>query len=553
MKVEPGLVSVKDLLLKVHSGECSLWLPSFQRRFVWYPEDVKSFLESLFKGNPVGILLLWRSRNPGTSDPFALRVLVGEGKSSENYLIVDGQQRILSLLLLLNGWRVKVGNMDYTKQPISFNPTKYVLEVGRRGLDLSEGTRAHLGLEDADRLKRKYASEYVIKLLDLCERISSYKIPVYFMDLDDEKSPLERAAEIFILANRAGQRITNVELMLSYVSGALIPEASSIIRRSYDELQVEFRELDSNALIRYSFGDGLNLKQRQIDDVERFRSAVRGLAAQVDLTGRSVLSRGLEESIPFFRSAIGLVRRCIGNAAPYFLTTQLSLVVLATYMRSRGYRDPGKVPEADVEAARDWLVLVNFHGYYSANPSGRLQKDIEAVRDSSGPFPFDNLLSNIKETRGGATSITSSHISRGLEADMLRRSGQPYLFILYTALCLSGASDWEGTLIRELGPESLARHHIFPRNIFRTVGDEEGYVSGIGNITLISPALNSELSDKPPVEYLHQYEEELQRHFIPTDRELWGRDRFEEFCEKRAELVHSFLKGRMPKVVGLRS
>jgi hypothetical protein len=53
------------------------------------------------------------------------------------------------------------------------------------------------------------------------------------------------------------------------------------------------------------------------------------------LTGRSVLSRALEETNPFFRSAIGLVRRCIGIAAPSFLTTQLSLVVLAPYMRSR--------------------------------------------------------------------------------------------------------------------------------------------------------------------------------------------------------------------------
>jgi hypothetical protein len=78
---------------------------------------------------------------------------------------------------------------------------------------------------------------------------------------------------------------------------------------------------------------------------------------------------------------------------------------------------------------------------------------------------------------------------RDLEADLLRRSGQPYLFTLYIALCLSGASDWEGTLIRELGPESLARYHLFPRNLFRTVGEEEGYVSGIGNISLISPAL----------------------------------------------------------------
>jgi hypothetical protein len=549
MKAEPGLVSVKDLLLKARSGDWSLWLPSFQRRFVWDSVDIKAFFDSLLKGNPVGILLFWRSKSPKDSDPFALRVLLGEGKSSENYLIVDGQQRILSLLLLLNGWHVKVGDMEYTRQPISFNPTKFVLEAGKRGLDLSEGMRTHLGLEDMDALKRKYVGEYVDRLLGLCEKIASYRIPVYFIDLDDERSPLERAAEIFILANRAGQRITNVELMLSYVSGVLIPEASSIIGRSYDELQAEFKELDSNALIRYSFGVGLDLKQRQIDDVERLRSAVRGLAAQVDLTGRSVLARGLEESIPFFRSAIGLVRRCIGNAAPYFLTTQLSLVILATYMHSRAYRDPGRVPEADVEAVRDWLVLVNFHGYYSANPSGRLQKDIETVKDTSGPFPFDDLVSNIKETRGGATAITVSHIMRGLDADLLRRSGQPYLFVLYTALCLSDASDWEGTLIRELGSESLARHHLFPRSFFRTVGEEEGLISGIGNITLISPSLNSELSDRPPAEYLHQYGEELRKHFIPEDRELWGKDRFEEFCERRAELIHSFLKERMPRVV----
>jgi hypothetical protein len=218
-------------------------------------------------------------------------------------------------------------------------------------------------------------------------------------------------------------------------------------------------------------------------------------------------------------------------------------------MHLRGYRDPGKVPEPDVEAIRDWLVLVNFHGYYSANPSGKLQKDIETVKGSSGPFPFDDLLSNIKDTRGGAMSITSSHILRGLDADLLRRSGQPYLFVLYTALCLSGASDWEGTLIRELGPESLARHHLFPRSLFRTVGEEEGLISGIGNITLISPSLNSELSDRPPAEYLHQYGDELRKHFIPEERELWGKDKFEEFCERRAELIHSFLKDRMPRVV----
>jgi len=163
MKVEPGLVSVKDLLLKAHSGDRSVWLPSFQRRFVWDPVNIKAFFDSLLKGNPVGILLLWRTKNPESSDPFVLRVLVGEGKSSENYLIADGQQRVLSLLLLLNVWHVKVGDMKYSREQISFNPTRYVLKVGKRGLDLSEGMRApsrpqgcgHSEEEVCERVRRK--------------------------------------------------------------------------------------------------------------------------------------------------------------------------------------------------------------------------------------------------------------------------------------------------------------------------------------------------------------------------------------------------------------
>jgi hypothetical protein len=135
--------------------------------------DIKAFLDSLFKGNPVAIILLWRSRNPEnplSSGSSSARVRA-RVESSENYLIVDGQQRVLSLLLLLNGWHVKIGDMEYAREPISFNPTKYVLEVSRRGLDLSEGMRVHLSLEGVDSLKRKHASEYVDKLLGLCERI----------------------------------------------------------------------------------------------------------------------------------------------------------------------------------------------------------------------------------------------------------------------------------------------------------------------------------------------------------------------------------------------
>jgi hypothetical protein len=123
------------------------------------------------------------------------------------------------------------------------------------------------------------------------------------------------------------------------------------------------------------------------------------------------------------------------------------------------------VPEAEVEAIRDWLVLVNSHRYYSANPSGRFQKDIETVKGSGGHFPSDDPLSNIKETRGGATTITTSHIMRGSRSRSVKavRTTLPPPS-LHDSLP-ERESDWERTLTRELGPESLARHRAFPRSI----------------------------------------------------------------------------------------
>jgi uncharacterized protein with ParB-like and HNH nuclease domain len=69
MKVEPDLVSVKDLLLKVHSGDWTLWLPSFQRRFVWDSVDIKAFLDSLFEGNQSGYFSYGGREAPKTQTP----------------------------------------------------------------------------------------------------------------------------------------------------------------------------------------------------------------------------------------------------------------------------------------------------------------------------------------------------------------------------------------------------------------------------------------------------------------------------------------------------
>lgn len=77
-------VSVAAAVDSVYAG---LWdVPPFQRRFAWRPQQACDLADSLWRGYPVGLILLWRPE-PHNHDTSRL-------------WIADGQQRLTSLCLL---------------------------------------------------------------------------------------------------------------------------------------------------------------------------------------------------------------------------------------------------------------------------------------------------------------------------------------------------------------------------------------------------------------------------------------------------------------------
>src|SRR5438046_1644131 len=89
-------LSIPDILTKVAAGQ--IRIPKFQRGFVWEPDRVAYLMDSIYKGYPIGSLLLWRTgeklkdeRNLG---PFELPS--PEANFPIDY-VLDGQQRLTSL------------------------------------------------------------------------------------------------------------------------------------------------------------------------------------------------------------------------------------------------------------------------------------------------------------------------------------------------------------------------------------------------------------------------------------------------------------------------
>lgn len=94
MSFDTTKTSLKDLLGDIHAGK--LQLPEFQRDYVWNEGDVRSLLESIAKGFPVGALL---TLERGGSIEFKPRGIEGTSVTTvaPEHLLLDGQQRMTSL------------------------------------------------------------------------------------------------------------------------------------------------------------------------------------------------------------------------------------------------------------------------------------------------------------------------------------------------------------------------------------------------------------------------------------------------------------------------
>ena len=104
--IETEAMNLRDFVRKLTDGE--FLIPSFQREFVWDPQDIIKLWDSLYRFYPIGSILYWNTdirlnihRNIGGD----LRTN-GRDKANERtewVYILDGQQRATALLISLFG------------------------------------------------------------------------------------------------------------------------------------------------------------------------------------------------------------------------------------------------------------------------------------------------------------------------------------------------------------------------------------------------------------------------------------------------------------------
>lgn len=510
-----------------------LRLPTIQRGFVWDAEEIKALLDSIIRGYPIGSIIMWKPNVEFPSIP-----LIGENNNTRPMYILDGQQRLTSLMLVLNGWKIKRGDEEIRTSPIRFIPESEKFYIGeKKGIDVSLVVKAAMADPDAlTTLAKDYPGKYK-KAIDLVgSKIVSYELPLYILEstiTDDNKEEVyEGIAEIFTRVNSAGEPIGNLTMFLSFFAAAFPKEAKDAIVKMHKNFSESFK-LDLEPIIRFVFSK-MGMTQNQITKVKSFKPAIQELKEKYKGKRKEVISI-IEKTEIAIKTIIDLLDKELGISSTQFIPSQIALLPLFEYAYNSDIKKIGDLSNSVKNSMLRWFLVASFNAMYSSSANRKLEEDLLIIKQKK-QFPQKELFAAMKD-RIRTTTIDKNDIF--YYSNVLRgRAGAEYLMLLDVLLYRKHATDWTGKPIKS---ENTAIHHIFPRECLKENGIfDDKIINCLANLTLIDPGINSEIGDELPEKYLPEYLKDadvLQEHFIPGKKQLWTIDKVEDFLDARLELI----------------
>lgn len=263
---KPVVYRLEELARLVKSGDIKL--PRFQRPFVWRRPDMLKLLDSIYKGYPIGSLLIWDSsqRLKSERDIAGLKVDDEATIYPTSYLL-DGQQRLTTLCGALY-WDGKEANsiwgiyfdLDteefiYPKSldSVTIFPLNKLLNTSdfiRQCMKLEHLSKSSLLTERAERLLRT---------------IKDYQLAV--VKIGDMS--IEEVAPIFERINSTGRKLTIVDLMMAatWSNGFDLADEINAIQQSC--LDQQFLNVTEAQILR-SVAASANLGINK-DDIQKLR------------------------------------------------------------------------------------------------------------------------------------------------------------------------------------------------------------------------------------------------------------------------------------------
>lgn len=317
LEPRPEVMHLPTLFRRVEEGV--IRVPAFQRGLVWNNEQIRALLESVYRGFPIGSLLLWKTQahtfQPFVPENVQMPKTTNEGDAS---YVLDGMQRLITLFAAFNGGggRDDRFELEFDLEDRKFYHSRRRPEqISPTRLKLSRVFTPRSFIEDQAKLaKLENPDEWLTRAIYLHSRFQEYQLPVISID----KATLDEAVKIFMNINRGGSDLSTVDFMraLTWHGNFDLNEA---VQRIKDDLPESFQPNDETIakVIALSLG---------IDPIPDTILKLQDMSV-------SQLARGEKDAAESMAATAAFLKRSVGVASTDFLPYEGQMLVLSSALR----------------------------------------------------------------------------------------------------------------------------------------------------------------------------------------------------------------------------
>lgn len=533
------------LIAKTDIGE--IGLPDIQRPFVWKPAKVRDLFDSMYKGFPVGYLLFWEA-NPDSYRPIG----TGTKQKVPRLLIVDGQQRLVSLYAVFKEAPVVWRDYSERKISIAFRPKDQVFEVTDAAIRRDPEFIPDISQIWSGKPLFRFITEF-IEILRQSRQVTEdeeKRLAYAISRLDDLRSyPFtalelssavdeEQIAEVFVRINSQGTTLKQADFILTLMS-VFWDEGRSQLEDFCRATRQPSRggnpspynhliQPDPDQILRVAVG--LGFRRARLHHVysilrgkdmatEQFSDERRIAQFEVLKVAQSVVL-DLQNWSEFLKT----IMRAGFRSAKMISSNVALLYSYAMFLI--GKRDfQLKSHELRSVIAR-WFFMTSLTGRYTGSPETVMEADFAHLRTISDSTGFVKTLDQII-----TDTLTEDFWNITLPNNLATTSARsPPLFAYYASLSLLDARVLfsEMRVAELLDPtlharkSAIERHHLFPKNYLKKLGITEiRDTNQIANYALVEWSDNIDISDLSPAEYFPQYMARLSDDKIKKEMCYW--------------------------------
>jgi predicted transport protein len=477
-----------------------LVLPEIQRGYVWKPPQVRDLVDSLYRGFPIGTLLIWQ-----TEESLRARAIgqtsrsPGVPTSSGTMYLLDGQQRITSLLRALGDQNPLL--FDTVTE--EFSTDTIVSRRNRRNLSVSgilhDPARALLDLpSDLAPEEAELAKQHVLHLATILER----KVAVDIL----HNFSYEEVTNIFVRVNQKGTRLKAAELALAQIAQRLPNMISDDVSAYAASLHARGWNFDDQFLLRC------------LTAVARDRSSYKHLVSM----HRDDVQEAWARTMPAMEEWLSLLESRLGITSMEFLTSINGHVVPIAWLASAP-------ANPHLDRLLEWFVHAQVWSRYTGASETNMDFDLQRLRLGKSGNPFPTLQQSLRATGQSA---------RIAQADLVgsRRQSSLRLLMYLNARRLNSPDIATGIPITSTGTPvtPLEMVQVFPTTLTR----KHGTASELSELTNYVLGWRGSVTTDPVLTLVAESPEVVKAaHSLPGEGFDFEPRHFREFLRQRRRLL----------------